>query len=142
MAAHLTRVVTGMRRPSWNKSQAIQQVISLKALLETTDDSGAGALRKILVSPPETTPRVSTYVYILFSSLSLYICKLPCLVLEKSLKSKVSILSLSFLFLFGTCAFVLVISELLISFRFWHDHLNNGLCNFLVVKDNQSCICR
>ncbi|XP_021899467.1 protein TIFY 4B-like isoform X2 [Carica papaya] len=52
----------GMRRPSWNKSQAIQQVISLKALLETTDDSGAGALRKILVSPPETTPRVSTYV--------------------------------------------------------------------------------
>lgn len=28
----------GMRRPSWNKSQAIQQVISLKALLEPTDD--------------------------------------------------------------------------------------------------------
>jgi hypothetical protein len=27
-----------MRRPSWNKSQAIQQVISLKALLEPTDD--------------------------------------------------------------------------------------------------------
>ncbi|XP_059300880.1 protein TIFY 4B-like isoform X1 [Lycium ferocissimum] len=26
----------GMRRPSWNKSQAIQQVISLKALFETT----------------------------------------------------------------------------------------------------------
>ncbi|XP_022761094.1 protein TIFY 4B-like [Durio zibethinus] len=42
----------GMRRPSWNKSQAIQQVISLKALLESNDDSGAGALRKILVSPP------------------------------------------------------------------------------------------
>ena len=33
-----TRVRTGMRRPSWNKSQAIQQVISLKALLEPTDD--------------------------------------------------------------------------------------------------------
>ncbi|XP_024022322.1 protein TIFY 4A isoform X3 [Morus notabilis] len=31
----------GMRRPSWNKSQAIQQVISLKALLETTSDSNA-----------------------------------------------------------------------------------------------------
>nr|XP_043612286.1 protein TIFY 4B-like isoform X2 [Erigeron canadensis] len=33
----------GMRRPSWNKSQAIQQVIMLKALLEPphdTDDSG------------------------------------------------------------------------------------------------------
>lgn len=29
----------GMRRPSWNKSQAIQQVISLKTLLETRADS-------------------------------------------------------------------------------------------------------
>ncbi|XVF28773.1 hypothetical protein REPUB_Repub15cG0059800 [Reevesia pubescens] len=47
----------GMRRPSWNKSQAIQQVISLKALLESNDDSGAGALRKILVSPqPPSIP--------------------------------------------------------------------------------------
>ncbi|XP_065863240.1 protein TIFY 4B isoform X1 [Euphorbia lathyris] len=45
----------GMRRPSWNKSQAIQQVISLKALLETSEDSGAGALRKILVSKPVVT---------------------------------------------------------------------------------------
>ncbi|XP_043806832.1 protein TIFY 4B isoform X5 [Manihot esculenta] len=45
----------GMRRPSWNKSQAIQQVISLKALLETSEDSGAGALRKILVSKPPAT---------------------------------------------------------------------------------------
>ncbi|KAK8555163.1 hypothetical protein V6N13_037472 [Hibiscus sabdariffa] len=42
----------GMRRPSWNKSQAIQQVISLKALLESNEDSGACALRKILVCPP------------------------------------------------------------------------------------------
>lgn len=42
----------GMRRPSWNKSQAIQQVISLKALFESSDDSGAGALPKIIVSPP------------------------------------------------------------------------------------------
>ncbi|XP_048428210.1 protein TIFY 4B isoform X2 [Pyrus x bretschneideri] len=45
----------GMRRPSWNKSQAIQQVISLKALLEPNDDSGAGALRKIVVLPQTTT---------------------------------------------------------------------------------------
>ncbi|KAJ9154268.1 hypothetical protein P3X46_027621 [Hevea brasiliensis] len=45
----------GLRRPSWNKSQAIQQVISLKALLETSEDSGAGALRKILVSKPPAT---------------------------------------------------------------------------------------
>ncbi|XP_022033319.1 protein TIFY 4B-like [Helianthus annuus] len=28
----------GMRRPSWNKSQAIQQVIMLKALLEPTPE--------------------------------------------------------------------------------------------------------
>ncbi|XP_010532580.1 PREDICTED: protein TIFY 4B-like isoform X2 [Tarenaya hassleriana] len=48
----------GMRRPSWNKSQAIQQVLSLKALLEPGDDSGAGVLRKILVSQPETSRRV------------------------------------------------------------------------------------
>lgn len=50
----MTRVLTGMRRPSWNKSQAIQQVISLKALLEPTDhDSGDGGLRKpvVLLSP-------------------------------------------------------------------------------------------
>ncbi|KAL3517612.1 hypothetical protein ACH5RR_020201 [Cinchona calisaya] len=32
----------GMRRPSWNKSQAIQQVILLKTLLGTTSDSDAG----------------------------------------------------------------------------------------------------
>ncbi|XP_051118646.1 protein TIFY 4B-like isoform X2 [Andrographis paniculata] len=36
----------GMRRPSWNKSQAIQQVIMLKALLETTPDSDAGSRRR------------------------------------------------------------------------------------------------
>ncbi|XP_065050875.1 protein TIFY 4B-like isoform X1 [Musa acuminata AAA Group] len=45
----------GMRRPSWNKSQAIQQVISLKALLEGTpgcDDcpAGVGIFQKS--SPP------------------------------------------------------------------------------------------
>ncbi|VVB01136.1 unnamed protein product [Arabis nemorensis] len=45
----------GMRRPSWNKSQAIQQVLSLKALYEPGDDSGAGILRKILVNPPRVT---------------------------------------------------------------------------------------
>ncbi|XP_062169168.1 protein TIFY 4A-like isoform X2 [Alnus glutinosa] len=46
----------GMRRPSWNKSQAIQQVISLKALLEPSDDdSGAGALRRAVVSLPRVT---------------------------------------------------------------------------------------
>ncbi|KAK4760214.1 hypothetical protein SAY87_023345 [Trapa incisa] len=43
----------GMRRPSWNKSQAIQQVICLKALLEGGDDDDSSArtnLRKIVVS--------------------------------------------------------------------------------------------
>ncbi|KAG2256019.1 hypothetical protein Bca52824_075313 [Brassica carinata] len=33
---------------------AIQQVLSLKALFEPGDDSGAGILRKILVSPNPT----------------------------------------------------------------------------------------
>ncbi|KAJ8749483.1 hypothetical protein K2173_025678 [Erythroxylum novogranatense] len=42
----------GMRRPSWNKSQAIQQVISLKTLLETTSDSDVPAVRKRLYIPP------------------------------------------------------------------------------------------
>ncbi|CAH2079143.1 unnamed protein product [Thlaspi arvense] len=49
----------GMRRPSWNKSQAIQQVLSLKALFEPGDDSGAGILRKILVSQPPNSPRTT-----------------------------------------------------------------------------------
>ncbi|MCD9641432.1 hypothetical protein HAX54_027610 [Datura stramonium] len=40
----------GMRRPSWNKSQAIQQVISLKALLETTPDTDAGIRKKLTFS--------------------------------------------------------------------------------------------
>ncbi|KAL3648814.1 TIFY [Castilleja foliolosa] len=42
----------GMRRPSWNKSQAIQQVIMLKALLETTPDSGRGSQKRIRFSRP------------------------------------------------------------------------------------------
>ncbi|CAH8317077.1 unnamed protein product [Eruca vesicaria subsp. sativa] len=50
----------GMRRPSWNKSQAIKQVLSLKALFEPGDDSGAGILRKILVSQPPNPSRVTT----------------------------------------------------------------------------------
>ncbi|XP_061991287.1 protein TIFY 4B isoform X3 [Rosa rugosa] len=54
----------GMRRPSWNKSQAIQQVISLKALLEPNDDSGAGVLRKIVGPPhgpaPAPAPRAAS----------------------------------------------------------------------------------
>nr|GMD71074.1 protein TIFY 4B-like isoform X3 [Ipomoea batatas] len=37
----------GMRRPSWNKSQAIQQVISLKALLEMPPDSDSGSYKKL-----------------------------------------------------------------------------------------------
>ncbi|KAI6693301.1 hypothetical protein NL676_021011 [Syzygium grande] len=50
----------GMRRPSWNKSQAIQQVISLKALLEGhgDDDAGAKTLRKIVAENPE--PRANS----------------------------------------------------------------------------------
>ncbi|XP_057460592.1 protein TIFY 4B-like [Actinidia eriantha] len=48
----------GMRRPSWNKSQAIQQVISLKTLLETTPDSAAGARKKLYIPRPENLHRV------------------------------------------------------------------------------------
>ncbi|OIT36595.1 PREDICTED: protein TIFY 4B-like [Nicotiana attenuata] len=44
----------GMRRPSWNKSQAIQQVISLKALLETTPDSDAGTRKKLYIPRSDT----------------------------------------------------------------------------------------
>ncbi|XP_054791069.1 protein TIFY 4B-like isoform X2 [Prosopis cineraria] len=48
----------GMRRPSWNKSQAIQQVISLKALLDPADnDSGTGPVRRFPYVPAqENTP--------------------------------------------------------------------------------------
>ncbi|XP_044503799.1 protein TIFY 4B-like isoform X2 [Mangifera indica] len=48
----------GMRRPSWNKSQAIQQVISLKALFEATTDSEATESPKKLNSVP-SNPVVS-----------------------------------------------------------------------------------
>ncbi|KAJ4968668.1 hypothetical protein NE237_015369 [Protea cynaroides] len=46
----------GMRRPSWNKSQAIQQVLSLKSLLETRSDSGVGIRQTVLSSSPENPP--------------------------------------------------------------------------------------
>ncbi|KAK4355499.1 hypothetical protein RND71_024470 [Anisodus tanguticus] len=45
----------GMRRPSWNKSQAIQQVISLKALLETTPESDTGPRKKLHIPRPNNT---------------------------------------------------------------------------------------
>ncbi|CAN4101229.1 unnamed protein product [Withania somnifera] len=46
----------GMRKPSWNRSQAIQQVISLKALLETTPDNDAGIRKKLHI------PRACSHV--------------------------------------------------------------------------------
>lgn len=46
-------IFTGMRRPSWNKSQAIQQVISLKSLLEPSPSpSNAAVLKSAVVRPP------------------------------------------------------------------------------------------
>ncbi|KAG9148529.1 hypothetical protein Leryth_025206 [Lithospermum erythrorhizon] len=42
----------GMRRPSWNKSQAIQQVISLKKLLEAPPASESGGRSKRHHVPP------------------------------------------------------------------------------------------
>ncbi|KAJ8749508.1 hypothetical protein K2173_025703 [Erythroxylum novogranatense] len=44
----------GMRRPSWNKSQALQQVFSLKTLLETPLDSDLpGARKRPYIRAPE-----------------------------------------------------------------------------------------
>lgn len=63
---------TGMRRPSWNKSQAIQQVISLKTLLETTSDSDAGTRKKLYIPRPENLQRVRllSLLFFVFSFLS------------------------------------------------------------------------
>ncbi|CAH1417714.1 unnamed protein product [Lactuca virosa] len=46
----------GMRRPSWNKSQAIQQVIMLKALLEPAPESGDGSRKLYITSRQQQTP--------------------------------------------------------------------------------------
>ncbi|KAL8260278.1 hypothetical protein R6Q59_028231 [Mikania micrantha] len=46
----------GMRRPSWNKSQAIQQVIMLKALLEPSPDSDDGSRKFYFTSRQQQTP--------------------------------------------------------------------------------------
>ncbi|XP_024974592.1 protein TIFY 4B-like isoform X3 [Cynara cardunculus var. scolymus] len=46
----------GMRRPSWNKSQAIQQVIMLKALLEPVPDSEDGGRRPYITSRQQQAP--------------------------------------------------------------------------------------
>ncbi|VFQ97165.1 unnamed protein product [Cuscuta campestris] len=48
----------GMRRPSWNKSQAIQQVISLKRLREPSPDSHSGASKRLYI-PPVATANVA-----------------------------------------------------------------------------------
>ncbi|KAL4588139.1 hypothetical protein LXL04_001019 [Taraxacum kok-saghyz] len=46
----------GMRRPSWNKSQAIQQVIMLKKLLEPAPDSEDGSRKLCITSRQQQTP--------------------------------------------------------------------------------------
>lgn len=64
---------TGMRKPSWNKSQAIQQVISLKALLEP--DTDAGSRKKLHI--PRADTHVRYLVHFLFLSPSIvlsYVC--------------------------------------------------------------------
>ncbi|KAF3322876.1 protein TIFY 4B [Carex littledalei] len=48
----------GMRRPSWNKSQAIQQVISLKALLEGRPGAGDPPVSSFLL--PSKSPHAPT----------------------------------------------------------------------------------
>ena len=77
-------VRAGMRRPSWNKSQAIQQVISLKALLEPCDDDDVSAthnLRRRVVPPQSQPGHVST-------SLSLSLTLLLILIFDISLPLK------------------------------------------------------
>ena len=86
-----------MRRPSWNKSQAIQQVISLKTLLETTSDCGggdaAGARKKLFVPPPENQHRVNCkpliiYLFIYFYSFGIISDKLAAFFFLFFLKKK------------------------------------------------------
>jgi len=50
-----------MRRPSWNKSQAIQQVISLKALLEPSDDDSPPPPPPMHHHPHPPQPQVSFF---------------------------------------------------------------------------------
>lgn len=78
-----------MRRPSWNKSQAIQQVISLKALLEPNEDSGAGVLRKIVASPHNDPPRVTFFAFRVKITVCLFYgtCLIPNL-LSRGLRSQ------------------------------------------------------
>ncbi|CAN1233013.1 Protein TIFY 4B [Linum perenne] len=53
----------GMRRPSWNKSQAIQQVISLKTLLEPPPESEDGQPpRRRYIPRPDNTYRVRFFL--------------------------------------------------------------------------------
>ncbi|KAF9682926.1 hypothetical protein SADUNF_Sadunf05G0158600 [Salix dunnii] len=52
----------GMRRPSWNKSQAIQQVISLKTLLEATPETESPRPRPYIPRPPPHPPDSSPSV--------------------------------------------------------------------------------
>ena len=89
-------VRAGMRRPSWNKSQAIQQVISLKALLEPCDDDDVSAthnLRRRVVPPQSQPGHVSTSL-----SLSLSLTLLLILIFDISLplKKKLVVLFICF----------------------------------------------
>ncbi|KAE8704039.1 TIFY domain/Divergent CCT motif family protein, putative isoform 6 [Hibiscus syriacus] len=64
----------GMRKPSWNKSQAIQQVISLKNLLETTSDSDAtdDARKKLYTTCPQYPPRAVSDSTVLPNEMTLH----------------------------------------------------------------------
>ncbi|XP_071720849.1 protein TIFY 4B-like isoform X2 [Rutidosis leptorrhynchoides] len=50
----------GMRRPSWNKSQAIQQVIMLKSLLEPAPEFGDGGRKLYITSRQQQTLTTTT----------------------------------------------------------------------------------
>ena len=90
-------VRAGMRRPSWNKSQAIQQVISLKALLEPCDDDDVSAthnLRRRVVPPQSQPGHVSASL-----SLSLSLTLLLILIFDISLPLKKKVSCFVYLFL-------------------------------------------
>lgn len=63
----------GMRRPSWNKSQAIQQVIMLKKLLEASPDSDAGSHKKLRISLPDNSQSSNTAILESVRYFSVYI---------------------------------------------------------------------
>lgn len=67
---------SGMRRPSWNKSQAIQQVIMMKRLFEGTPDSDAGSQRRLRFSRPNNSSSSKSAIPESVRNLSAFNCSI------------------------------------------------------------------